>query len=279
MTNRAEYLEAINKKIDNGSVLVFAGVGCGLTAIGADTGGADMIITYNTAVYRIQGIPTAMAFLPYDDCNKLAFDTAPQVIGAVKNAPVMIGIGAHDPRRSLNSMVQKALELGVSGVTNEPFIGMYEGDLRKQMEKANLGFDREVQLIKAASQAGLITLAYVFTPDEAVKMAEAGADFIGAMVGGVTSGGPAGGAETVDLSEAITAVSEIVSALKKLGRKVPVLIHGGPLNDVEPVREVINKTGAVGYITGSTGERIPTAQAVKEKICSFSAIRKENEPF
>ncbi|MEG0834278.1 MAG: phosphoenolpyruvate hydrolase family protein [Christensenellaceae bacterium] len=279
MTNRAEYLKAINKKIERGNILVFAGVGCGLTAIGAESGGADMIITYNTAVYRIQGVPTAMAFLPYDDCNKLAFDTAPQVIGAVKSAPVMIGIGAHDPRRNISSMIKKAEELGVSGVTNEPFIGMYEGDLRKQMEKANLGFEREVQLIKTASQAGLVTLAYVFTPEEAVKMSEAGADFIGAMVGGVTSGGPAGGAETVDLSEAIIAVSEIVSALKNVGRNVPVLIHGGPLNDIEPVREVINKTGAIGYITGSTGERIPTAQGVKEKICSFSAIRKENNPF
>ncbi len=279
MINKTKYLEAINRKIDNGNVLVFAGVGCGLTAIGADTGGADMIITYNTAVYRIQGVPTAMAFLPYDDCNKLAFDTAPQIIGAIKTSPVMIGIGAHDPRRNLASMVQKALELGASGITNEPFIGMYEGDLRKQMEMANLGFDREVQLIEVASKAGMITLAYVFTPEEAVRMAEAGADFIGAMVGGVTSGGPAGGAETVDLSEAVALVSEIVSALKKLGRKIPVLIHGGPLNDIEPVREVINKTGAVGYITGSTGERIPTAQAVQDKIYRFSAIRKENEPF
>ena len=279
MTNRAEYLDTIDKKIHNGNVFVFAGVGCGLTAIGAETGGADMIITYNTAVYRIQGVPTAMAFLPYDDCNKIAFDTAPQVLGAVKKTPVMIGIGAHDPRRSITSMVEKAMEIGVLGVTNEPFIGMYEGDLRKQMESAGLGFNKEVELIREASQNGLITLAYVFTPEEAVKMAEAVADFIGAMVGGVTSGGPAGGAETVDLSEAISVVSEIVSALKKVGRNVPVLIHGGPLNDVEPVREVINKTGAVGYITGSTGERIPTAQAVKEKICSFSAIRKENDPF
>ena len=38
---------------------------------GSGGGGADILGVYNTAVYRIQGVPTAMAFLPYDDCNAL----------------------------------------------------------------------------------------------------------------------------------------------------------------------------------------------------------------
>ena len=261
--------------IQLGGTLVVAGVGSGITAKGAQKGGADILATYNTAVYRIQGLPTAMAFLPYDDCNALAFAVLPQVIAAAGETPVMVGIGAHDPRQDIARLVDRAKQSGAAGVTNEPFIGMYEGDLRRQMEAAGFGFSREVDLIRTAARADLLTLAYVFTPEEAVEMAYAGADFIGAMVGGVTSGGSAGGAATVGLDEAAETVRSIIEALRRAGRACPVLVHGGPLNDVAPVQYVLNETEAVGYVTGSTGERIPTELAVREKISSFKSIRKE----
>ena len=53
-----------------GKPIIAAGVGSGLTAKGAVMGGADLLAVYNTAVYRIQGLPTALAFLPYDDANE-----------------------------------------------------------------------------------------------------------------------------------------------------------------------------------------------------------------
>lgn len=269
------FIRKINEKINNKEAIIVAGVGSGATAKAASRGGADILATYNTAVYRIQGLPTAMAFLPYDDCNTLALNVAPQVMANAGDAPVLLGIGAHDPRRSLYKLVEQAKELGMAGVTNEPFIGMYEGDLRNQMEAAGLGFNREVDLIRIASEKGLMTLAYVFTPEEADTMVKAGADFIGAMVGGVTSGGNAGGAATVSLDNAIETISSITKATAHAGRKVPVLVHGGPLNDAKSVQAVLNATAAAGYITGSTGERLPIEQSVKEAIASFKSLRKE----
>jgi predicted TIM-barrel enzyme len=273
--NKELHIRNIDEKINNGEAIIVAGVGSGATAKAASRGGADMIATYNTAVYRIQGIPTAMAFLPYDDCNALALNVAPQVMANAGDTPVMLGIGAHDPRRNLAKLVDQAQELGMAGVTNEPFIGMYEGDLRNQMEAAGLGFGREVELIRIASERGLLTLAYVFTPEEAKMMVEAGADFIGAMVGGVTSGGSAGGAATVSLDDAIETIKSITKAAAYTGKKVPVLVHGGPLNDVKSVQTVLNATDAAGYITGSTGERLPIEKSVKETIASFKSLRKE----
>ena len=269
------YLGNIQEKINNKEAVVIAGVGSGATAKAASCGGADVLATYNTAVYRIQGIPTAMAFLPYDDCNSLALNSAPQVVANAGDVPVLLGIGAHDPRRNLSKLVDQAKDLGMAGVTNEPFIGMYEGDLRKQIEAAGLGFDKEVELIKIASEKGLMTLAYVFTPEEALRMIEAGVDLIGAMVGGVTSGGNAGGVASVSLDNAIETINSITKAVASTGKEVPVLVHGGPLNDVKSVQTVLDTTDAVGYITGSTGERLPIERSVKEAIAAFKSLRKE----
>lgn len=272
---REAFLDRLITRADQGEPIVVAGVGCGLTAKGAAAGGADLLCAYNTAVYRTQALPTALAFLPYDDCNALALQAAPQVVAAAGVTPVALGLGAHDPRRDLRSLVDQAAALGASGITNEPFLGMYEGDLRRQMEAAGLGFDREVALIRIAGRRGLLTLGYVFNAREALAMADAGVDLIGAMVGGVTSGGAAGGAGAIDLSAALPVIEEIVEALDRTGRRIPVLPHGGPLNDTAPVQDMLLQTRAMGYITGSTGERIPTEQAVREKIRCFKSLRRE----
>jgi len=84
-----------------GAAIVVAGVGSGLTASAAAAGGADLIATYGTAVYRILGVPTALAFLPYDDANKLTLDLLPEIVERSGGAPVVAGLGAHDPRRSI----------------------------------------------------------------------------------------------------------------------------------------------------------------------------------
>lgn len=78
--------------------IIMAGVGSGLTAKGAVLGGADLLAVYNTAVYRIKGLPTALAFLPYDDANQLTLTAAPEIIANAGNVPVLLGFGAHDPR-------------------------------------------------------------------------------------------------------------------------------------------------------------------------------------
>lgn len=264
-------LKELRKKGEN---IVIAGVGSGITAKAASKGGADILATYNTAAYRIQGIPTGMAFLPYDDCNELAFKLAPEILAASGNTPVIIGLGAHDPRKSIDYLLSRAQSVGVTGVTNEPFIGIYEGDIKKQMDAAGIGFEREVSLLKEAVKRGLLTLGYAFNAEEATILAAAGVHIIGAMVGGVTSGGAAGGAETVTLDYAAKIINEIVEAASKENPHIPVLTHGGPLRDTDTVSYILNNTGASGYITGSTGERIPVEIAVKDTIASFKSLKK-----
>ncbi len=106
-------------------------------------------------------------------------------------------------------------------------------------------------------------------------MAAAGAHLIGAMVGGVTSGGAAGGAGGVSVDEVIQTIEGIVMAVEAERTDVPVLIHGGPLNDLRSVSEVVRRTAVAGYVTGSTGERIPVERSVRDTVADFKSIRVE----
>lgn len=275
MADVDEFLKDLHGQLQKGKKLLVAGVGSGLTARGASLGGADLLATYNTARYRIQGLPTAMAFLPYDNCNELSFSLAPEVLANAGRTPVIIGLGAHDPRATVDGLLDRALLAGVQGVTNEPFIGMYGDDLKNQLDAMGWGFNKEVELIRKAAKRGFITLAYAFNPVEACAFVEAGATLISAMVGGVTAGNSAGGNSGLSLAEAVAQVEEIVTAVKGLSSQIPVLAHGGPLNDTESVAWMYAQCRVDGYVTGSTGERVPTELAVKAAVASFKSLQRK----
>ena len=256
----------------SGKPVIAAGVGSGLTAKGAVSGGADLLAVYNTAVYRIQGLPTALAFLPYDDANELTLSTAPQVMANSGDTPVLLGFGAHDPRRPIPLLVEQAEKLGAAGVTNEPFLGLYGYELRVQLENAGIGFSCELELIKFAVSQGMLALGWVFSADEAKEMAQVGAQMIGAMAGGITAGGSAGGVQTSSIDQAIEQIGSVVEAVKEYSQDILILGHGGPLADPESVSEVLRQTGADGYATGSSGERVPVERGVAEVVRRFKSI-------
>lgn len=139
------------------------------------------------------------------------------------------------------------------------------------MERAGVGFSREVELIKVAHKNNFFSVAWAMSNEEAARMAAAGADVIGAMIG-VTSGGMSGASKTISLEEATDAVRQMIYAAKRENPDVMVLTHGGPFADPDTAAYSIHNTEAVGYASGSSGERIPTESAVIETTREFKKI-------
>ncbi len=180
---RKDVLRLLQKEIQLGNPLLMFGAGTGLTARCAELGGADLIAVYSTAHYRMMAQPSLLAWLPYENANELVLKMAKEILPAVRETPCIAGIGAHDPRLDLNTFIDHLIEMGFSGITNEPFVGIYGQAFAAQLEAAGLGFSREVDLIRICHEKDVFTVAWAFTPDEGRAMAEAGADVIGAIVG------------------------------------------------------------------------------------------------
>lgn len=270
--SRAEVLHRLNRQVEDGAPVIMFGAGIGLTARCAELGGADLIAVYSTAFYRMQGQPSLLAWLPYADVNAEVARRAREILPVVHETPCIAGIGAHDPNRSMDAWIDGMIELGFSGITNEPFVGLYGPEFGAQLEAAGIGFSREVALIELAHRKDVFTVAWVFTPDEARRMAEAGADVLGAIVG-VTAGGLTGAAHTLTIAEATETVQAMCLAAHEVRPEVHVLTHGGPFKDPASAAYSIEHSEAVGYAAGSSGERLPTEQAVVETTRLYKAIR------
>ncbi len=274
MFDKSELKQFFDKKKKEKQAIIVAGIGSGLTAKAAVAGGADFIATYSTARYRIQGIPTGLAFLPYDNCNEITFSLVPEVLAVSGTTPLFLGLGAHDPRMPVEYLLDRTQSLGVLAVTNEPFIGMYGEVLKDQLDHLGYGVNKEIELIKKGSDRGMLTLGYVFDENEAVQFADAGADILAIMVGGVTSGGSAGGESALSLDDSVRTINQIIEYVQKTHPDIPVLVHGGPLNGVSAVEYALKNSDAAGYVTGSTGERVPAEQGIKAAIEAFCKIER-----
>ncbi len=270
--HRKQIVERLHKEVNAGKPLLMFGAGTGLTAKCAELGGADIIAVYSTAHYRMAAQPSLLAWLPYENANELVVRMSRDILTAVKETPCIAGIGAHDPRLNINMFIDELLKMGFSGFTNEPFAGIYGSEFGAQLEAAGLGFSKEVELIKLCHERDLFTVGWAFTPDEGRRMAEAGADVIGAIVG-VTAGGLTGAAETQNLENAASYIQGICQAAKDVNPDVIVLTHGGPFKDVETAEYSLIHTDAVGYASGSSGERIPTENSVIEITKQYKKIR------
>lgn len=258
---RQEVLDRLSKQIQQGNSILMFGAGTGLTAKCAEKGGADLIGIYSTAVFRMHGSHLYWPGFHMAIAINIHSIWAKSILPVVKSTPCIAGIGAHDPSVDFDSIIKRLEEYGFSGVNNEPFSGLYGKYFSEQLERAGVGFSREVELIKAAHKNNFFSVAWAMSNEEAARMAAAGADVIGAMIG-VTSGGMSGASKTISLEEATDAVRQMIYAAKRENPDVMVLTHGGPFADPDTAAYSIHNTEAVGYASGSSGERIPTESAL-----------------
>ena len=273
---RQQVLDRLHAQIAQGKPVIGAGAGTGISAKFAEAGGADLIIIYNSGRYRMAGHGSLSGLLAFGDANQIVYEMGErEVLPVVKEAPVVAGVNGTDPLRQLPHFLGRLDELGFSGVNNFPTVGLIDGHFRAELEATNLGFEREVEMIRAAHERGFFTIVYVFNPEESRRMARAGADVVIAHMG-LTVGGSIGldreGGVAMRLEEAPAKVQAIGEAAWAVNRDCLLVSHGGPIATPEDARYVQERTDAVGFIGASSMERLPVETALTETLRAFKAI-------
>jgi predicted TIM-barrel enzyme len=176
--NRAAALARLRTQVAQGRPVIGTGAGTGLSAKCAEAGGADLIIIYNSGRYRMAGRGSLAGLLPFGDANAIVVDMAREVLPVVRDTPVLAGVCGTDPFRLMPVFLDELQRIGFSGVQNFPTVGLYDGDFRTNLEETGMGYDLEVELVRLARERDMLTAPYVFSADDARKMAQAGADVL-----------------------------------------------------------------------------------------------------
>lgn len=273
--SKKQVLDQLRGQIAQSRAIVGAGAGTGISAKLIERGGADLVIIYNSGRFRMAGHSSMCGLLPLGDANAIVMDMGErEVLPVVRNVPVLAGVNGTDPTRDMGNFLDRVIEAGFSGVNNFPTVGLFDGRIREELEASGLGFEREVEMIRLASEKGLFTAVYVFTPGQAKAMVATGADAVIAHMG-LTVGGSIGmavdGAFTLD--DSCARVQAIGKAALRENPEVIVLCHGGPIATPEDAQYVMQRTNAVGFVGASSMERLPVEEALMRTTEAFKAAR------
>ena len=269
---RQEILSRLKEKIKKGQPIVMGGAGIGLVAKVADRAGIDILMAYNTGPFRMDGHGSLAGYLAYGDSNAITLQLGNQILPVVEKTPVIGGIGAADPYRDIDQLIDQMTEMGFSGITNVPTAGLYEGRFRRHIDATKLGYPEEIKLIQKCRQKNIFTVAYAFTPEECVWMAEAGADLIGTHVG-LTSGGLIGAKDVPELDHACELTEAMCQAALKVRPDIILVAHGGPFEDPKSAQTVFDKTSVHGYLGASSIERLPVEKALMQVIKEYQSLK------
>ena len=269
---RQELMSRFRDMVSRGQPIIGGGAGTGISAKCEEAGGIDLIVIYNSGRYRMAGRASSAGLLAYGNANQIVQEMALEVLPVVKHTPVLAGVNGTDPFVIMPKLLRELKELGFSGVQNFPTVGLIDGTFRVSLEETGITYGSEVDMIRLAHEMDMLTTPYVFSADEAVAMAEAGADIIVAHMG-VTVGGTIGAASAKTLDESVRLIDEWAEAARRVRRDVIILCHGGPIATPDDATYVMRESEHCnGFYGASSMERLPTEIALTEQIRRFKAI-------
>jgi predicted TIM-barrel enzyme len=269
---RKEILQRFRDMIAGRVPIVGGGAGTGLSAKCEEAGGIDLIIIYNSGRYRMAGRGSAAGLLAYGNANEIVKEMAREVLPVVRTTPVLAGVNGTDPFVLMPQFLAELKGMGFSGVQNFPTIGLFDGIMRASFEETGMGYGLEVDMIAQAHTLDLLTTPYVFNPEEATAMTNAGADIIVAHMG-VTVGGSIGASSAKSLDTCVQLIDEIAGAAVKIRKDVIVLCHGGPIAMPEDAEYVLKHARIChGFYGASSMERLPTEIALTDQTRRFKRI-------
>ena len=269
---RSEILEQFRKETAAGKILVGVGAGTGITAKSSEAGGADMLIIYNSGRYRMAGRGSLAGLLSYGDANAIVVEMGAEVLPVVKHTPVLAGVCGTDPFRVMDIYLKQLKDMGFNGVQNFPTGGLIDGVFRQNLEETGMGYGLEVEMIRLAHELDMLTCPYVFDPEQAKAMAEAGADILVAHMG-LTTKGTIGAKTALTLDDCIVKIKDIIAAGRAVRPDIMVICHGGPIAEPDDAAYIIKNVPEIdGFFGASSIERFAAERGIKAQAAAFKAI-------
>jgi len=270
---RTEVIERLQDTLSKGTAIIAAGAGAGISAKFIEKGGADLIIIYNSGRFRMMGHGSTAGMMAYGDANAIAMEIGEyEVLPVVEEIPVICGVHATDPRRRMWHWLGKVKEMGFSGVNNFPTHTIVDGHFRGVLEETGMSVEKEYDMVGLGRKMDMFSIVYVGSPQEAIRMAEAGADAIIAHVGTTVGGSIGVKNAVVSWDDTIKRTQDIIDAAKTVRDDIFYLCHGGPINTPEDADRVIQATDCVGFVGASSLERMGVEQSLINLTKEFKAI-------
>ncbi len=275
MTAQSELRAILKKARRSRFPVVFVVPGSGQIARYAIEGGAQFLMVLNAGLYRMAGVSSMGAFMPFGNANdQTEHLIRNQILPRVRNVPIVAGLMPNDPVKPLGKRLQTLANMGMAGVTNWPTVGITDGSFRRAMEIEGHTLQSEIRMLQDAGEMGFVTFGFVFSPQEAAEMARSGIEALVLNMGWTH--------ETHDIYEkadrlehAAVGINQMLTATRDTGTDPSCFFYGGAALLPEDSALLYQRTGIHGLGGGSSFERIPVAKLIADNVRKFRSVPRE----
>jgi predicted TIM-barrel enzyme len=213
--------------------------------------------------------------LPIADANELVYQTLRrEVLPQVRQVPVVAGINGVDPLRDLRLFLEELRCLGVSGVHNFPTVAWFDGEFRRTLEATGLGYQLELDMLKAARELDLLTVGYAFNETDTERLLRDAGPDVYVFHAGITTGGTTGDAGAASREETARRSQQHFDLARRLKPDVILLAHGAALAEPDDARYMLDHTDCHGVQLGSGIERLAIERPLQERAAAFKQVRR-----
>ena len=248
--------------------MIGAAIGSGIAAVTAERGGADFLLAVNAGRMRNRGAASIASMLPCHDPTSLTEDFLAKEVLPIVRIPVLLGVNCWGAESGGESVVDRVRSLGAAGAVNFPNATLMSAGMRVLLDKAGRGAAHEIETLRAVQDAGLASLYYCGTREQARMAAEAGLDMI-LLNFGWNVGGVAGHERRSSLEEVGLVTHEHARMIRRINPRARILLEGGPIITAEDLGYVARFSTIDGYVGGSTLDRLPYEESVMNRIAGY----------
>jgi predicted TIM-barrel enzyme/AraC-like DNA-binding protein len=269
MQDKDSIIRMLRAQIKVNGHIIGVAAGAGITAKYTVMGGADFILALSAGKFRQMGRSSLASYLCYSNSNEVVMEFATrELLPIIQKTPILFGLNANDPTVHLYEYIAEIKKRGFAGINNFPSVGMMDGQFLEALEEEGVSYDVEVEAMRFANYMGLFTVAFVFNEEQAEKMARVGADVICAHLG-LTTGGMLGAKNVFSLEHAKLLTDKVFKVCDAISPDFIKMIYGGPASTPFDMHFMYNNTACMGYIGGSSFERIPVENAILNTTRAF----------
>ena len=281
---RQEVLDRLNAKVKAKKPIIGAGAGTALIGKVLDRNGCDLIFSYCTGAFRMDGYMSGFGMLPFLDCDKDTVEFGRRLMRVVDNTPIICGIGSGSPTAHTEELLDMFIDnVGYAGIINVPIDPYYPempgctlGIFGERSSRADATLRKSVENISIANRRNIFTCAYSYTEDSTRRFAAAGCDMIIPHLG-FTAGGTNGA--VLDTSEdffnrEVERLCKMVDLARKENPNSICIVHGGILSTAENVSKALKVCKADGFVGASGTERLPVEDGIAEVMTELRALKK-----
>ena len=268
--SRQEFLNILWCQIKSGKPIVMTGAGNGIAAKFIEKGGIDIIGVYNTGYFRMQGYGSLAGMLPMADANEMVYRIGKtEVLPQVKKTPVIAGLNGVDVLRDMTLFLEECRRIGFSGVHNFPTVAWFDGEFRNTLEKTGLGYEHEIEMLKAAKDLDMLSIGYAFNERDTEILIDKASPDIFIFHAGITRGGSTGYSEGGSLEEMAERSQKNFMIAKDIKKDLIILAHGAALVNPADGKYMVDNTDCHGIQLGSSIERMAIEKPLQDRACSF----------